>query len=58
MLVGCFEPIFSRADIVLGVIVAVMILHEAVHGLVFLIVGAKPRFRVKLMGSFFPVASI
>jgi hypothetical protein len=42
--------------IILGVILAVMILHEAVHGLVFLVAGAKPRFGVKLIGKFFPVA--
>jgi hypothetical protein len=42
--------------IIVGVILAVMILHEAIHGLVFLVAGAKPRFGVKLIGKFFPVA--
>lgn len=42
--------------IVLGVIVASIILHEAVHGLVFLFFGGKPRFGVKLVRRFFPVA--
>jgi len=42
--------------ILLGVIVAVIILHEAVHGVLFLVLGGKPRFGVKLVGRFFPVA--
>ena len=42
--------------IVLGVFVAFIILHEGVHGLVFLVFGGKPRFGVKLVGRFFPVA--
>jgi len=42
--------------IVLGVIVAVIILHEAVHGVLFLVLGGKPRFGVKLVGRLFPVA--
>jgi len=42
--------------IVLGLIVAVIILHEAVHGLLFLILGGKPRFGFKLIGHCFPVA--
>ena len=33
--------------IVLGVFVAVIILHEGVHGLVFLVFGGKPRFGVR-----------
>ena len=45
-----FFPIF------LGVILAVVALHEAIHGLMFLVAGAKPRFGFKLIGKFFPVA--
>jgi len=47
---GFFFPI------VLGVFVAYIILHEAVHGVLFLVFGGKPRFGVKLVGRFFPVA--
>jgi len=36
--------------------VAFIILHEAVHGVLFLFLGGKPRFGVKLVGRFFPVA--
>ncbi len=42
--------------IVLGVFVAFIILHESVHGLVFLVFGGKPRFGVKMVRRFFPVA--
>jgi len=42
--------------IVLGVFVAFIMLHEAVHGVLFLVFGGKPRFGVKLVGRFFPVA--
>jgi len=42
--------------IILGVIVATIILHEAIHAALFLILGGKPRFGVKLAGRFFPVA--
>jgi len=48
--VGLAFPIF------LAIIAAVLILHEGVHGLVFLVFGGKPRFGVKLIGRFFPVA--
>lgn len=47
--VGLTFPIF------LGIIAATVILHEAVHGLGFLVFGGKPRFGVKLIGRFFPV---
>jgi len=47
---GFFFPL------VLGVIVAYIILHEAVHGVLFLVFGGRPRFGVKLVGRFFPVA--
>jgi len=47
---GFFFPL------ILGVFVAFIILHEGVHGLVFLVFGGKPRFGVKLVGRFFPVA--
>jgi len=47
--VGLAFPIF------LGIIAAFVILHEGVHGLVFLVLGGKPRFGVKLIGGFFPV---
>jgi len=49
---GGFFPLL----IVLGVIVAYIILHEAVHGVLFLVFGGRPRFGVKLVGRFFPVA--
>ncbi len=45
----------SFLPFILGVIVAIVI-HEAVHGLGFLVAGANPRFGVKLTGRFFPVA--
>ena len=48
--VGLAFPIF------LAIIAAFVILHEGIHGLVFLIFGGKPRFGVKLIGRFFPVA--
>jgi len=62
LLRGYLEGQFSLGSgffpllIVLGVIVAYIILHEGVHGLVFLGFGGKPRFGVKLVGRFFPVA--
>ncbi len=31
-------------------------LHEAVHGVLFLVFSGKPRFGFKLVGRFFPVA--
>jgi len=49
---GGFFPLL----LVLGVIVAYIILHEAVHGVLFLVFGGRPRFGVKLVGRFFPVA--
>ena len=42
--------------LVLGVFVAFIVLHEGVHGVLFLVLGGKPRFGVKLVGRFFPVA--
>jgi len=48
--VGLAFPIF------LAIIATVVILHEGIHGLVFLIFGGKPRFGVKRIGKFFPVA--
>jgi len=42
--------------LVLVVFVASVILHEAVHGVLYLVLGGKPRFGVKLVGRFFPVA--
>jgi len=48
--IGLAFPIF------LAIIVVFVILHEGVHGLVFLVFGGKPRFGVKLIGRFFPVA--
>ena len=47
--VGLTFPIF------LGIIASTAILHEAVHGLGYLVFGGKPRFGVKLIGKFFPV---
>lgn len=47
---GFFLPLM------LGVFVAFLILHEGIHGLLFLVFGGKPRFGVKLIGKIFPVA--
>ena len=47
--------VFLAFPIFVGIIVATMILHEAVHGLVFLVLGGKPRFGARLIGGFFPV---
>jgi len=41
-----------------GVIAATIILHEAVHGFMFLAMGSKPRFGFRLLGRFFPVAYV
>jgi hypothetical protein len=61
LLRGAYEGKFSVGGlisfpIILGIIVAVVILHEAIHGVLFQIVGGKPRFGFKLIGRFFPVA--
>jgi hypothetical protein len=45
-----FFPIF------LGAVAAVVVLHEATHGILFLILGGGPHFGFKLIGKFFPVA--
>jgi hypothetical protein len=42
----------------MGVIAATIILHEAVHGFMFLAMGSKPRFGFRLLGRFFPVAYV
>jgi hypothetical protein len=42
--------------VVVGLILAVVIGHEAIHGLLFLLLGGKPRFGFKMMGRVFPVA--
>ena len=47
--------VFLAFPIFVGIIVVIMILHEGVHGLVFLVLGGKPRFGAKLIGGFFPV---
>lgn len=47
---------FLFLPILLGVVVAIIVLHEAVHGVLFLVLGGKPRFGFKLAGRFFPVA--
>ncbi|MFC1910604.1 DUF3267 domain-containing protein [Chloroflexota bacterium] len=47
--------VFLAFPIFVGIIVVIMILHEGVHGLVFLVFGGKPRFGAKLIGGFFPV---
>ena len=47
---------FYFPAMLVGVIVAIMVLHEAVHGVLFLVPGGKPRFGFKLAGGFFPVA--
>ena len=60
LLRGYFEGQVSLGGffflIVLGVFVTFIILHEGVHGVLFLVFGGKPRFGVKLVGRFFPVA--
>jgi hypothetical protein len=50
-----FEGLISF-PIIIGVIAASIILHEAIHGVLFLVLGGKPRFGVKLIGKFVPVA--
>ena len=42
--------------ILLGVFIAFFVLHEAIHGALFLVFGGKPRFGAKVIGRFFPVA--
>jgi len=42
--------------VVLGVLVAFVVAHEAVHGVLFLVFGGKPRFGAKVVGRFLPVA--
>ena len=42
----------------LATIAATIILHEAIHGLLFLVMGSKPRFGFRLLGKFFPVAYV
>jgi hypothetical protein len=61
LLRGVYEGQFSVGGlisfpIILGTIVAAIVLHEAVHGVLFLVQGAKPRFGMKLVGRFIPVA--
>jgi len=60
LLRGYLEGQFSLGGfffpLALGVLVAYIILHEAVHGVLFLVFGGRPRFGVKLVGRFFPVA--
>lgn len=41
--------------VVLGIIVAVVIVHECIHAVLFLIAGGKPRFGFKMVSRFFPV---
>jgi len=54
--VGEFHiSVFLAFPIFLAIIAAFVILHEGVHGLVFLVFGGKPRFGAKLIGGFFPV---
>jgi len=57
---GVWEGTFSIDGLVffpitLGLIVVVIIVHEAIHGLLFAILGSKPRFGFKIIGRFFPV---
>jgi hypothetical protein len=57
---GAWEGTFSMEGlifipVILGLIVAVIIVHEAIHGLLFAILGGQPRFGFKLIGRFFPV---
>jgi hypothetical protein len=40
--------------VVLGIIVAVIIVHECIHAVLFLIAGGKPRFGFKIVSRFFP----
>jgi hypothetical protein len=62
LLTGTQELSFSisAADIaffplLLAVIIVTIVLHEAVHGLMFTIMGNKPRFGFRMIGRFFPV---
>jgi hypothetical protein len=47
--------VFLAFPIFLAIIAVLVILHEGVHGLVFLVFGGRPRFGTKLIGGFFPV---
>jgi hypothetical protein len=47
--------VFLAFPIFLAIIAVLVILHEGVHGLVFLVFGRKPRFGAKLIGGVFPV---
>lgn len=47
---GFFVPL------ILVVFVVSIIMHEGIHGLMFLYYGGKPRFGIKLVGRLFPVA--
>jgi hypothetical protein len=42
--------------ILLGSIVGILVLHEAIHAVLFMLYGGKVRFGVKLIGRFLPVA--
>ncbi len=47
---------FISFPVIVGIIAAAVVLHEAVHGALFLAMGGRPRFGFKLIGKFFPVA--
>jgi len=47
--------IFSFPSVLITVI-AVVIVHEAIHGILFLISGCKPRFGFELSRKLFPIA--
>jgi hypothetical protein len=62
LLTGTQELSFSisAADIaffplLLAVIIVTIVLHEAVHGMMFAITGNKPCFGFRMIGRFFPV---
>ena len=42
--------------ILLGSIAGIVVLHEAIHAALFKLYGGTPRFGVKLIGRFLPVA--
>lgn len=47
--------VFLAFPIFLAIITVLVILHEGVHGLLFLVFGGRPHFGTKLIGGFFPV---
>jgi hypothetical protein len=56
-LVGEWIPYHGLLLYVIFLVVfgALVVVHEAIHGVMFLGFGCKPRFGVKLIGKYFPV---